>query len=288
MISSLLALDYNQVLQLIITSAISVILYIQIMNFVFKDNIIFLFKKLFAVREAQPVLYSYRHISLMIVSYFLIIISLLSLNLFYLILEIYTYYGVELNIAAIEYSELSIKIVTILCATLNVISIVLYYIRNNENFMKLLHNNYCLIESFLSILLCTMYVAAVKYSNPTGKVGGDFSSFLIVIALCFVILDIFLQKLQSKKKKDSLRKILFGNSKIKDLTNLSRNGDISLLYNILICNSLTIILIFYTNILGNITLAKAISYILLELVYIGVTKRYKAAINNIIQIKETN
>lgn len=287
MISSLLTLSYEQVLQLIITSAVSVLFFIQIMNFVFKNNIIFLFKKLFAVREVQPVLYSYRHISLMIVSYFLIIISLLSLNLFYLILEIYVYYNVELNITALEYSELSIKIVAILCATLNIISIVLYYIRNNENFMKLLHNNYCLIESFLSILLCVMYVAAVKYSNPTGIIDGDFSSFLIVIAFCFVLLDIFLQKLQSKKK-DNLRKLLFGNSKIKDLTNLNRNGDIFLLYNIIICNSLTIILIFYTNVLGNVTIVKAISYIFLELIYFGITKRYKMAINNIIQIKEIN
>ncbi len=285
MISSLLTLSYEQVLQLIVTSAVSVLFFIQIMNFVFKNNIIFLFKKLFAVREVQPVLYSYRHISLMIVSYFLIIISLLSLNLFYLILEIYVYYNVELNITAIEYSELSIKIVAILCATLNIISIVLYYIRNNENFMKLLHNNYCLIESFLSILLCVMYVAAVKYSNPTGTISGDFSSFLIVIAFCFVLLDVFLQKLQSKKK-DNLRKLLFGNSKIKDLTNLNRNGDISLLYNIIICNSLTIILIFYTNVLGNVTIVKAISYIFLEFIYFGITKRYKMAINNIIQIKE--
>lgn len=287
MIDSLLSLDSDKVLVLIIMSTISIIIYTHISNLTFKDNVLFLFKKLFILREVQPVLYSYRHISLMVISYFLTILSFLCLNIFYLFLEIYAYSDIEINVSAIEYSELSIKIVIILCATLNISSVLLYYIRNNDNFMKLLKNNYCLLESLLSIILGITYVAAVKYSRPFSVINNDFSDFLIIIIACLVILDLFIQKLQAKKK-DSLKKLLFGNSKIKELTNLNRYGDVALIYNVLLCNCIIILLLFYTNILYNISIIKAISYILLECIFIGVTKKYKISINNIIQIKEIN
>ena len=273
--------------QLLFVSIVSVLVYLYLIKVSFRDNIIFLLQKLFAIKDKQPILYSYRHICLMALSYFLILASFLALNLFYLIIEIYAYYGIQIDFSLITYSELSIKIVAILCATLNIISIVLYYIRNNDSFMKLLKNNYCLLEAILSLLLCIIYIAAIKFTKPINTLNGDLSSFFTVIILCFVLLDVLLWKLQSTKK-ESLRKIIFGgNSKIKELMNISRNSDIALLYNILVCDGLTILIIFYTSLIGNITITKAISYLLLEFIFIGITKRFKISIDKIIQVKET-
>jgi hypothetical protein len=271
---------------LFITSSISVITYFLLIKQSFNENICFLFKKLFSIKDKQPILYSYRHICLMILSYFLIIASFFALNLFYLIIELYAYYNIQIDYDLILYSETAIKVAVILCATLNIISIILYYIRNNDSSMKFLRNNYCLLEAFLSLLLCGAYIAAIKFTKPMNIVNNDLSNFFTFIIIGYVILDAFLWKLQSSKK-ESLRKILFGsNSKIKELMNISRNGDIALLYNILVCDGLATLIIFYTAFLGNITILKAISYVLLNFIFIGITKRFKISIDKIIQTKE--
>lgn len=285
MISSFANLTSTDLIYLITTFAISVLVYLSILKTSFKDNVCYLIKKLFQIRNSQPILYSYRHVSLMIASYFLIVCSLLVLNCFYLILAIYAYTGVPINIELVSYSELSIQVMAILGASLVAIAILLYYIRNSNNFMSLLKNNYCLLESLLSILLCAIYIGATKHSKPIGTTIGSVSSFCIVATFCFVLLCIFLHKLQSKKK-ESLRKLLFGNTKIRELVTISKQENIELLYNVLLCDGLTLLIIFYVDSLASITIVKAISYILLQVLFVGITKGYKTAINVIIKTKE--
>ena len=285
MISSFANLTSTDLIYLITTFAISVLVYLSILKTSFKDNVCYLIKKLFQIRNSQPILYSYRHVSLMIASYFLIVCSLLVLNCFYLILAIYAYTGVPINIELVSYSELSIQVMAILGASLVAIAILLYYIRNSNNFMSLLKNNYCLLESLLSILLCAIYIGATKQSKPIGTTIGSVSSFCIVATFCFVLLCIFLHKLQSKKK-ESLRKLLFGNTKIRELVTISKQENIELLYNVLLCDGLTLLIIFYVDSLASITIVKAISYILLQILFVGITKGYKTAINVIIKTKE--
>lgn len=285
MISSFANLASTDLIYLIATFAISVLLYLSILKTSFKDNVCYLIKKLFQIRNSQPILYSYRHVSLMIASYFLIVCSLLVLNCFYLILAIYAYTGIPINIELVSYSELSIQVMAILGASLVAIAILLYYIRNSNNFMSMLKNNYCLLESLLSILLCAIYIGATKHSKPIGTTIGSVSSFCIVATFCFVLLCIFLHKLQSKKK-ESLRKLLFGNTKIRELVTISKQENIELLYNVLLCDGLTLLIIFYVDSLASITIVKAISYILLQVLFAGITKGYKTAINVIIKTKE--
>ena len=224
--------------------AISTLVYLVIFRMSFKDNVCFLIKKLFQIRNSQPVLYSYRHISLVIASYFLIICSFLVLNIFYLVLAIYTYYDIPINIELVLYSEMSIQVMAILSAALIAITIILYYIRNSNYFMGLLKNNYCLLESLLSILLCSMYIGATKYSRPIRTVTSSASSFCIVTAFGLIFVYVLLHKLQFKKK-ENLRKLLFGNTKIKEQVAISKQENIELLYNILLCDSLTLLIIFY-------------------------------------------
>lgn len=285
MISSFANLASTDLIYLIATFAISVLVYLSILKTSFKDNVCYLIKKLFQIRNSQPILYSYRHVSLMIASYFLIVCSLLVLNCFYLILAIYAYTGIPINIELVSYSELSIQVMAILGASLVAIAILLYYIRNSNNFMSMLKNNYCLLESLLSILLCAIYIGATKHSKPIGTTIGSVSSFCIVATFCFVLLCIFLHKLQSKKK-ESLRKLLFGNTKIRELVTISKQENIELLYNVLLCDGLTLLIIFYVDSLASITIVKAISYILLQVLFVGITKGYKTAINVIIKTKE--
>lgn len=285
MISSFTNLASTDLIYLIATFAISVLVYLSILKTSFKDNVCYLIKKLFQIRNSQPILYSYRHVSLMIASYFLIVCSLLVLNCFYLILAIYAYTGVPINIELVSYSELSIQVMAILGASLVAIAILLYYIRNSNNFMSMLKNNYCLLESLLSVLLCAIYIGATKHSKPIGTTIGSISSFCIVATFCFVLLCIFLHKLQSKKK-ESLRKLLFGNTKIRELVTISKQENIELLYNVLLCDGLTLLIIFYVDSLASITIVKAISYILLQVLFVGITKGYKTAINVIIKTKE--
>lgn len=286
MVSSVISLANTELLYLIVTFAISTLVYLSILKMSFKDNICFLIKKLFQIKNnQQPILYSYRHISLTIASYFLVICSFLALNSFYLILVIYTYYGIPINIELVSYSELSIQVMAILSASLIAITILLYYIRNSNNFMCLLKNNYCLLESLLSILLCVIYIAATKHSRPIGSVISSISSFCIIATFCFVLLYWFLHKLQSKKK-ESLRKLLFGNTKIRELVASSKQENIELLYNILLCDSLTLLIIFYVESLASITIVKAISYIFLQVLFVGITKEYKTTINVTVKAKE--
>lgn len=285
MISSFTNLASTELIYLIVTFAISVLVYLSILKTSFKDNVCYLIKKLFQIRNSQPILYSYRHISLMIASYFIIVCSLLVLNSFYLILAIYAYTGIPINIELVSYSELSIQVMAILGASLVAIAILLYYIRNSNNFMSLLKNNYCLLESLLSILLCAIYIGATKHSKPIGTTIGSVSSFCIVATFCFVLLCVFLHKLQSKKK-ESLRKLLFGNTKIRELVTISKQENIELLYNVLLCDGLTLLIIFYVDSLASITIVKAISYILLQVLFVGITKGYKTAINVVIKTKE--
>lgn len=285
MISSFANLASTDLIYLIATFAISVLVYLSILKTSFKDNVCYLIKKLFQIRNSQPILYSYRHVSLMIASYFLIVCSLLVLNCFYLILAIYAYTGIPINIELVSYSELSIQVMAILGASLVAIAILLYYIRNSNNFMSMLKNNYCLLESLLSVLLCAIYIGATKHSKPIGTTIGSVSSFCIVATFCFVLLCIFLHKLQSKKK-ESLRKLLFGNTKIRELVTISKQENIELLYNVLLCDGLTLLIIFYVDSLASITIVKAISYILLQVLFVGITRGYKTAINVIIKTKE--
>lgn len=285
MISNFNNLTITELVYLIVAFAISTLIYLGIFRMSFKDNVCFLIKKLFQIRNSQPVLYSYRHISLVIASYFLIVCSFLVLNIFYLILAIYTYYDIPINIELVLYSELSIQIMAILSAALIAITILLYYIRNSNYFMGLLKNNYCLLESLLSILLCSMYIGATKYSRPIRTVTSSASSFCVVVAFGFVFLYVLLHKLQFKKK-ENLRKLLFGNTKIKEQIAISKQENIELLYNILLCDSLTLLIIFYVNSLTSITIVKAISYILLQVLFIGITKGYKTMINVIFKTKE--
>lgn len=285
MISNFNNLTIAELIYLIVAFAISTLVYLVIFRMSFKDNVCFLIKKLFQIRNSQPVLYSYRHISLVIASYFLIICSFLVLNIFYLVLAIYTYYDIPINIELVLYSEMSIQVMAILSAALIAITIILYYIRNSNYFMGLLKNNYCLLESLLSILLCSMYIGATKYSRPIRTVTSSASSFCIVAAFGLVFIYVLLHKLQSKKK-ENLRKLLFGNTKIKEQVAISKQENIELLYNILLCDSLTLLIIFYVNSLTSITIVKAISYILLQVLFIGITKGYKTMINVIFKTKE--
>lgn len=285
MISNFNNLTIAELVYLIVAFAISTLVYLVIFRMSFKDNVCFLIKKLFQIRNSQPVLYSYRHISLVIASYFLIICSFLVLNIFYLVLAIYTYYDIPINIELVLYSEMSIQVMAILSAALIAITIILYYIRNSNYFMGLLKNNYCLLESLLSILLCSMYIGATKYSRPIRTVTSSASSFCIVAAFGLVFIYVLLHKLQSKKK-ENLRKLLFGNTKIKEQVAISKQENIELLYNILLCDSLTLLIIFYVNSLTSITIVKAISYILLQVLFIGITKGYKTMINVIFKTKE--
>ena len=151
--------------------------------------------------------------------------------------------------------------------------------------MGLLKNNYCLLESLLSILLCSMYIGATKYSRPIRTVTSSASSFCIVTAFGLIFVYVLLHKLQFKKK-ENLRKLLFGNTKIKEQVAISKQENIELLYNILLCDSLTLLIIFYVNSLTSITIVKAISYILLQVLFIGITKGYKTMINVIFKTKE--
>lgn len=285
MISNFNNLTIAELVYLIVAFAISTLVYLVIFRMSFKDNVCFLIKKLFQIRNSQPVLYSYRHISLVIASYFLIVCSFLVLNIFYLVLAIYTYYDIPINIELVLYSEMSIQVMAILSAALIAITIILYYIRNSNYFMGLLKNNYCLLESLLSILLCSMYIGATKYSRPIRTVTSSASSFCIVAAFGLVFIYVLLHKLQSKKK-ENLRKLLFGNTKIKEQVAISKQENIELLYNILLCDSLTLLIIFYVNSLTSITIVKAISYILLQVLFIGITKGYKTMINVIFKTKE--
>ena len=285
MISNFNNLTIAELVYLIVTFAISTIIYLGIFRMSFKDNVCFLIKKLFQIRNSQPVLYSYRHISLVIASYFLIVCSFLVLNIFYLVLVIYTYYDIPINIELVLYSEMSIQVMAILSAALIAITIILYYIRNSNYFMGLLKNNYCLLESLLSILLCSMYIGATKYSRPIRTVTSSVSSFCIVTAFGLIFVYVLLHKLQSKKK-ENLRKLLFGNTKIKEQVAISKQENIEILYNILLCDSLTLLIIFYVNSLTSITIVKAISYILLQVLFIGITKGYKTMINVTFKTKE--
>ena len=265
--------------------AISVLVYLSVFKLSFKENICFLIKKLFQIKNSQPILYSYRHISLMVASYFLIVCSFLALNCFYLIVAIYIYCGVPINMELVLYSELSIKIVVILSASLISDAILLYYIRNSNNFIELFKNSHCLLESLLSIILCAIYIAATKHSKPIGAINGSISSLYIIVILCFILLCIFLHKLQTKKK-ESLRKLLFGNTKIRELVTISKQENIELLYNILLSDGLTLLIIFYIDSLESITIMEAISYVLLHTLFIWITKGYKTAINMTIKTKE--
>lgn len=285
MISNFNNLTIAELVYLIVAFAISTLIYLGIFRMSFKDNVCFLIKKLFQIRNSQPVLYSYRHISLVIASYFLIICSFLVLNIFYLVLAIYTYYDIPINIELVLYSEMSIQVMAILSAALIAITIILYYIRNSNYFMGLLKNNYCLLESLLSILLCSMYIGATKYSRPIRTVTSSASSFCIVTAFGLIFVYVLLHKLQFKKK-ENLRKLLFGNTKIKEQVAISKQENIELLYNILLCDSLTLLIIFYVNSLTSITIVKAISYILLQVLFIGITKGYKTMISVIFKTKE--
>lgn len=285
MISNFNNLTIAELVYLIVAFAISTLVYLVIFRMSFKDNVCFLIKKLFQIRNSQPVLYSYRHISLVIASYFLIVCSFLVLNIFYLVLTIYTYYDIPINIELVLYSEMSIQVMAILSAALIAITIILYYIRNSNYFMGLLKNNYCLLESLLSILLCSMYIGATKYSRPIRTVTSSASSFCIVAAFGLIFVYVLLHKLHSKKK-ENLRKLLFGNTKIKEQVAISKQENIELLYNILLCDSLTLLIIFYVNSLTSITIVKAISYILLQVLFIGITKGYKTMINVIFKTKE--
>ena len=103
--------------------------------------------------------------------------------------------------------------------------------------------------------------------------------------LCFILLCIFLHKLQTKKK-ESLRKLLFGNTKIRELVTISKQENIELLYNILLSDGLTLLIIFYIDSLESITIMEAISYVLLHTLFIWITKGYKTAINMTIKTKE--
>lgn len=286
MISNFTNLTSVELLYLIATFAVSVLVHFSILKMSFKDNVCFLIKKLFQIKDGQqPILYSYRHISLTIASYFLIICSLFALNIFYLVLAVYAYCDVPINIELVLYSELSIQIMTILGASLTAITILLYYIRNSNNFTSLLKNNYCLLESLLSILLCAIYIGAIRHSRPIGTVISSTSSFCIIVTFCFIFLCVFLHKFQSKKK-ESLRKFLFGNTKIRELVAVSRQENIELLYNILLCDSLTLLIIFYIESLASITIIKAISYIFLQVLFVGITKEYKTMINVTVKAKE--
>lgn len=265
-------------------SCVSIVVYVYLIRDIFKNNIILFFNRLFKIKD-KPILYSYRHICVLLCSYFLVVASLLSLNIFYLILQIYAYNKLPINTVLVNYSELNIKIMATICATVNIVSIMLYYIRNNNNFMKKLKNNYCLLESLLSIILCVIYVTAVKNARPMGIVKGDVSNFFIVIIISFLLVDFLIQRLQIKTKL-SIRKALFGNSKIREAVNISKTEDIVLLYNVLMCDGLTIVLLLYSYTLNAFTISKALAYALLPLIFINITKRYKNAIENITQIKE--
>lgn len=285
MISSFIGLTNTELIYLIVTFAISVLVYLSVFKLSFKENICFLIKKLFQIKNSQPILYSYRHISLMVASYFLIVCSFLALNCFYLIVAIYIYCGVPINMELVLYSELSIKIVAILSASLISDAILLYHIHNSNNFIELFKNNHCLLESLLSIVLCAIYIAATKHSKPIGAINGSISSLCIIVILCFILLCAFLHKLQTKKK-ESLRKLLFGNTKIRELVTISKQENIELLYNILLSDGLTLLIIFYIDSLESITIMEAISYVLLHTLFIGITKGYKIAINTTIKTKE--
>lgn len=285
MISSFITMTSTELLYLIATFAVSVIVHLSVLKTSFKDNVCFLIKKLFQTRNNQPILYSYRHISLAVASYFLIVCSLLVLNCFYLILAIYVYNGIPINIESVSYSELNIQVMVILGASLVAITIILYYIRNSNNFMSMLKNNYCLLEALLSILLCIIYIRATKQSKPTGTIASSISNLCIVVTFCFILLSSFLHKLQSKKK-ENLRKLLFGNTKIRELVTISKQENIGLLYNVLLCDGLTLLIIFYVDSLVSITIVKSISYIFLQFLFVGITKGYKTMINTTIKTKE--
>ena len=70
------------------------------------------------------------------------------------------------------------------------------------------------------------------------------------------------------------------------MVTISKQENIELLYNILLCDGLTLLIIFYVDSLASITIVKAISYILLQVLFIGITKGYKTAINVTIKTKE--
>ena len=285
MISSFIAMNNTELLYLIATFAVSVLVHLSVLKMSFKDNVCFLIKKLFQIRNNQPILYSYRHISLAVASYFLIVCSLLVLNCFYLILAIYAYNGIPINIESVSYSELNIQVMVILGASLVAITIILYYIRNSNNFMSMLKNNYCLLEALLSILLCMIYIRATKQSKPTGTIASSISNLCIVVTFCFILLSSFLHKLQSKKK-ENLRKLLFGNTKIRELVTISKQENIGMLYNVLLCDGLTLLIVFYLDSLVPITIVKSISYIFLQFLFVGITKGYKNMINTAIKTKE--
>ena len=285
MISNFITMTNTELLYLIATFAVSVLVHLSILKMSFKDNVCFLIKKLFQIRNNQPILYSYRHISLAVASYFIIVCSLLVLNCFYLILAIYAYNDIPINIELVSYSELNIQVMMILGASLVAITILLYYIRNSNNFMSILKNNYCLLEALLSILLCMIYIMATKQSKPTGTIASSISNLCIVVTFCFILLSSFLHKFQSKKK-ESLKKLLFGNTKIRELATISKQENIELLYNVLLCDSLTILVTFYVDSLVSITIVKAMSYVFLQFLFVGITKGYKTTINTTIKTKE--
>ena len=87
-------------------------------------------------------------------------------------------------------------------------------------------------------------------------------------------------------KKENLRKLLFGNTKIKELVTISKQENIGLLYNVLLCDGLTLLIIFYVDSLVPITIVKSISYIFLQFLFVGITKGYKNMINTAIKTKE--
>ena len=67
---------------------------------------------------------------------------------------------------------------------------------------------------------------------------------------------------------------------------LSKQENIELLYNVLLCDGLTLLLTFYIDTLTDVNIAKAIAYILLQILFVGITKGYKTSINVIIKTKE--
>ena len=71
MISNISYWTNMDMLHMIGISCVSILVYLYILKTTFKDNILFFFKRLIQVKETQPILYSYRHICLLLVSYFL-------------------------------------------------------------------------------------------------------------------------------------------------------------------------------------------------------------------------
>ncbi|MCF0124950.1 MAG: hypothetical protein HUJ68_04220 [Clostridia bacterium] len=274
MISNLSGLDLQNLAYVIITSVVSTSICFLVMMRTLRYNLFTLFSNLVHIKGKQQISYSYRYISLMIVSYFLLVLSFFVLNLFYLIIETYVYTGVSLNYALIAKSEMNIKIIAVLSATLNIVSIVLYFIRNNDKFTEALKNSYCVLEFTLSLFLCIIFIMSVSHIKTVDNLYGNISEYFIIIIMCFCLIDVLLKKLQ--KPKELVRKP-------KTSISLNRFEDISLLYNILRCCSLSIVLILFTDYLANFSILKSATFILLEMAFFGITDKHKHSINILVK-----